>query len=175
MGHGWSPALKALSYGLRPGLGFDVVPGGPGDLCSQMRALFAAERARRHEISWNEDVDPTELLTAREVLGFATIDGARAAGLGDRTGSLVPGKKADVIIIDGHAVNTAPVIDPVAVVVTAADTSNVDTVIINGRIQKRGGKLRAALDGPRSLVEESKDYLISVVPAQPGWLVKMTA
>jgi cytosine/adenosine deaminase-related metal-dependent hydrolase len=174
MGHGWAPAVKALRNGLRPGLGSDVVTTGPGDMFSQMRAVFAAERARRHEISWNEDVDPTELLTARDVLGFATIDGARVAGLGDRTGSLTPGKKADVIIIDGHAVNTAPVIDPVAVVVTAADISNVDTVIINGRVHKRDGKLLAALDGPRNLVEESKDYLISVVPAQPGWVVRQT-
>jgi cytosine/adenosine deaminase-related metal-dependent hydrolase len=175
MGHGWAPAVKALRNGLRPGLGSDVVTTGPGDLFSQMRAVFAAERARRHEISWNEDVDPTELLTARDVLGFATIDGARAAGLGDRTGSLTPGKKADLIIIDGHAVNTAPVIDPVAVVVTAADISNVDTVIINGRFQKRDGKLLTALDGPRRLVEDSKDYLISVVPAQPGWLIRQTS
>jgi cytosine/adenosine deaminase-related metal-dependent hydrolase len=175
MGHGWTPAVKALSYGLRPGLGGDVVTTGPGDLFSQMRALFAAERARRHEVSWNEDVDPTELLTARDVLGFATIDGARVAGVADRTGSLIPGKKADIIIIDGHAVNTAPVIDPVAVVVTAADTSNVDTVIVNGRVHKRDGKLLADLDGPRNLVEQSKDYLISVVPVQPGWLVRVTA
>lgn len=175
MGHGWAPAVKALSYGLRPGLSADVVTSGPGDLFSQMRAVLASERARRHQISWDEDVDPTELLTVRDVLGFATIDGARVAGLGDRTGSLTPGKKADVIIIDGHAVNTAPVIDPVAVVVTAADISNVDTVIIDGRIQKRDGKLLAALDGPRNLIEASKDYLISVVPAQPGWLVPTTA
>src|SRR5450759_754573 len=175
MGHGWAPAAKALSYGLRPGLGVDVVTTGPGDLFSQMRALFAAERARRHEISWNEDVDPTELLTARDVLGFATIYGARVAGLADRTGSLTPGKKADVVIIDGHAVNIAPVIDPVAVVVTAADISNVDTVVINGRVHKREGQLLAELDGPRKLVEQSKDYLISVVPAQPGWLVPLTA
>ena len=175
MGHGWTPGVKALSYGLRPGLGVDVVTTGPGDLFSQMRALFAAERARRHQISWDHDVDPTELLTARDVLGFATIDGARVAGVGDRTGSLTPGKKADVVIIDGGAVNTAPVIDPVAVVVTAADISNVDTVIINGRIHKRDGKLLADLSGPRNLAEQSKDYLVSVVPAQPGWLVPMTA
>jgi cytosine/adenosine deaminase-related metal-dependent hydrolase len=67
------------------------------------------------------------------------------------------------------------VIDPVAVVVTAADISNVDTVIINGRIHKRDGKLLADLSGPRNLAEQSKDYLVSVVPAQPGWLVPMTA
>ena len=175
MGHGWAPAVKALSFGLRPGLGSDVVTTGPGDLFSQMRAVLASERARRHEISWTEDVDPTELLTARDVLGFATIDGARVAGVANRTGSLTPGKKADVVIIDGHALNTAPVIDPVAVVATAADVSNVDTVIIDGRVHKRDGKMLANLDGPRKLVEESKDYLVGAVAPQPGWVVKVTA
>jgi cytosine/adenosine deaminase-related metal-dependent hydrolase len=171
MGHGWAPAVKALSYGLRPGLSADVVTTGPGDLFSQMRAVFASERARRHDISWTEDVDPTELITARDVLGFATIDGARVAGVADRTGSLTPGKKADVIIIDGHALNTAPIIDPVATVVTAADVSNVDTVIIDGRIHKRDGKMLADLRNPRDLVEKSKEYLVASVPAQAGWLL----
>lgn len=171
MGHGWSPAVKALSYGMRPGLSADVVTSGPGDMFSQMRAIFATERARRNDIAWTEDVDPTELLTARDVLSFATIDGAAVAGLADRTGSLTPGKKADVVIIDGHALNTAPIIDPVATVVTAADVSNVDTVIINGTFHKRGGKMLRDLSRPRRLVEESKDFLVRAVPAQPGWLV----
>jgi cytosine/adenosine deaminase-related metal-dependent hydrolase len=172
MAHGWPPAVKALSYGLRPGLSNDVVTSGPGDMFSQMRALFASERARRNEIAWNQDVDPTDLLTARDVLGFATIDGAAVAGVADRTGSLTPGKKADVVIIDGHALNTAPVIDPVATVVTAADTSNVDTVIIDGRFHKRHCQMLANLDSPRSLVEQSKDYLVASVPAQQGWVVR---
>jgi 5-methylthioadenosine/S-adenosylhomocysteine deaminase len=171
MGHGWSPAVTALSHGLRPGLSNDVVTTGSGDLFSQMRVLLAAERARRHEISWNEDVDPTELLTARDVLGFATIDAAAVAGVADRAGSLTPGKKADLVILDGHAPNLAPIVDPVAAVVTAADVSNVDTVIVDGRILKRRGKMLADLDGPRSLVEKSRDYLVRAVPAQAGWLV----
>jgi cytosine/adenosine deaminase-related metal-dependent hydrolase len=175
MAHGWPPAVKALSYGLRPGLSNDVVTSGPGDMFSQMRALFGSERARRNEIAWTDDVDPTDLLTAREILGFATIDGAAVAGVADRTGSLTPGKKADIVIIDGHALNTAPVIDPVATVVTAADISNVDTVIIDGRFHKRNGKMLADLDTPRNLVESSKDYLVASVPAQPGWLVREPA
>jgi cytosine/adenosine deaminase-related metal-dependent hydrolase len=175
MAHGWPPAVKALSYGLRPGLSNDVVTSGPGDMFSQMRALFGSERARRNEIAWTDDVDPTDLLTAREILGFATIDGAAVAGVADRTGSLTPGKKADIVIIDGHALNTAPVIDPVATVVTAADISNVETVIIDGRFHKRNGKMLADLDTPRNLVESSKDYLVASVPAQPGWLVREPA
>jgi 5-methylthioadenosine/S-adenosylhomocysteine deaminase len=171
MGHGWSQAVKALSYGLRPGLSVDVVTSSPGDIFTQMRAILASERARRHGIGWTEDVDSTDLLTARDVLGFATIDGAAVAGLADRTGSLTPGKKADVVIIDGQAVNTAPVIDPVATVVLAADVSNVDTVIIDGKFHKRDGKLLANLDTPRKQIEESRDYLVRSVPAQAGWLV----
>jgi 5-methylthioadenosine/S-adenosylhomocysteine deaminase len=175
MGHGWSQAVKALSYGLRPGLSVDVVTTTAGDLFTQMRALYASERARRNEVAWTEDADPTDLLTAREILGFATIDGAAVAGLADRTGSLTPGKKADLVIIDGHALNTAPVIDPVATVVTAADVSNVSTVIVDGRIHKRDGRMLADLTGPRKLVEDSKDFLVRAVPAQPGWVVPQTA
>ena len=171
MGHGWSPAVQALSHGLRPGLSVDVVTTTSGDMFTQMRALLAAERGRRHEIGWNEDADSTDLLTARDVLGFATIDGAAVAGLADRTGSITPGKRADLVIIDGHALNTAPVIDPVATVVTAADVSNVATVFVDGRILKRDGKMLADLTGPRHLIEASKDYLVRAVPAQAGWLV----
>ena len=175
MGHGWAPAVKALSYGLRPGLSIDVVTTGPGDIFTQMRALFASERARRNDIAWTTDTDPTDLLTARDILGFATIDGARVAGLADRTGSLTPGKKADVVIIDGHALNVAPIIDPLAAVVLSADVSNVQTVIIDGRVHKRDGRMIADLKAPLRMVEESKDFLVCAVPAQEGWLVPQTA
>src|SRR4029079_17268929 len=96
-----------------------------------------------------------DLITARQVLRWATLDGAKVAGLGDQTGSITPGKKADIVIIDGHAVNTYPVIDPVAAVVCAADISNVDTVIIDGVIRKRDGKLLTDLSNARAAIAES--------------------
>ena len=77
------------------------------------------------------------------------------------------------MIIDGHAVNVAPIIDPVAAVVCAADVSNVDTVMVNGVILKRGGKLVADLAAPRQKVMASRDYLVSQVPAQEGWLTQV--
>ncbi len=175
MGHGWAPAVKALSYGLRPGLSIDVVTTSPGSLFVEMHALFGSERARRHEIGWDKDTDSTDLLTVRDILSFATIDGAKVAGVADRAGSLTPGKKADVVIINGKHLNTAPVIDPVATVVLAADTADVDTVIVSGKIHKRDGKMLADLEGPRKLIEASKDYLVRAVPAQEGWLVPEVA
>jgi cytosine/adenosine deaminase-related metal-dependent hydrolase len=69
------------------------------------------------------------------------------------------------------ALNTAPVIDPVATVVLAADVSNVAPVIINGVFQKRDGKLLRDLSTPRKLIEESKDYRVRAVPTQAGWLI----
>ena len=99
--------------------------------------------------AWDEDLDgnsPTpNLITSRDALRWGTIDGS--------------------------AVNVAPVIDPVAAVVCAADISNVDTVIVNGAIMKRNGKLLADLSGPRRDVLASRDYLVGKFGTpEPGWL-----
>jgi 5-methylthioadenosine/S-adenosylhomocysteine deaminase len=177
MGHGWAPALTAEKLGIPVGLSSDVATTASSDQFTQMHAIFASERGRRHQASWDEDLDgnvaSSDLITARQVLRWATIDGARVAGVADRTGSITPGKKADLVIIDGHAVNTAPIIDPVGAVVCAADVSNVDTVMVNGAIVKRGGKLVADLAEPRRKVMASRDYLVSQVPAQEGWLTQV--
>ena len=61
------------------------------------------------------------------MLEFATIEGARVCGLEDRTGSLTPGKQADVVVLRCDHTNTYPIIDPVSTVVLQADTRNVDT------------------------------------------------
>jgi cytosine/adenosine deaminase-related metal-dependent hydrolase len=160
MGHGWPPVAKARSYGLRPSLSIDVVTTIPGDMFTEMRCAFAAERWRSNDSVWtNEEPLPADALTARDMLIMATLDGAHVAGLEDRTGSLTPGKQADVVVIDGTAPGTAPVIDPVATVVLAADTSNVDTVVVGGMIHKRGGRLIADWDSARRRVQASSDYL----------------
>ena len=176
MGHGWAPAQRADKLGIPVGLSSDVATTAPSDQFTQMHAIFASERALRHQVSWDEDLDgnvPTsDLINVRQVLRWATLDGAKVAGIADRTGSITPGKKADIVIIDGGAVNVAPIIDPVAAVVLAADVSNVETVIIDGVIKKRDGKLVADLSGPRALVEASRDFLVSQVEPQAGWVTK---
>jgi 5-methylthioadenosine/S-adenosylhomocysteine deaminase len=160
MGHGWPPVMKAIEYGLRPSLSIDVVTTVPGDMFTQMRAAFGSERARANAVFWEKNEAATGLLTAEQLMRMATIDGARVAGLEDRTGSLTPGKQADVVLIDARALNVAPVIDPVAAVTLSADVSNVDTVIIGGTIRKQGGKLTGDVDTARRLVEESRDNLL---------------
>jgi 5-methylthioadenosine/S-adenosylhomocysteine deaminase len=161
MGHGWPPVVKATGYGLRPSLSIDVVTTVPGDMFTQMRAAFGAERARINATCWEADCPvPDTMPTARQMLQMATVDGAYVAGLADRTGSLTPGKQADVVVIDAGALNVVPVLDPVAAVTLSADVSNVDTVIVDGVVQKRGGRLVADAARARGLVEAARDYLV---------------
>ena len=160
MGHGWPPVVKALEHGLRPSLSIDVVTTVPGDMFTQMRAAFGAERARNNAIWWERNEPAEGNLTARQLLEIATINGAHVAGVEHRTGSLTPGKKADVILIDARQLNVAPVIDPVAAVTLCADVSNVDTVIVDGMVRKRDGRLLGDVERARRLVEESSGYLV---------------
>ncbi|MCC6223560.1 MAG: amidohydrolase family protein [Thermoleophilia bacterium] len=172
MGHGLPPTGRLLAHGLRPSISVDVVTSAPGDLFTQMRALFATERALVHDRCWHEELAETPpLVSAREILEFATIDGARVCGVEDRTGSLTPGKKADVVLLRFDRINTLPLIDPVATVVLAADTSNVDTVFVSGRALKRDGRLVGVdLGRLRGLAERSRDYLLGYTRRQPGWV-----
>jgi 5-methylthioadenosine/S-adenosylhomocysteine deaminase len=161
MGHGWPPIMKSLDYGLRPSLSIDVVTTVPGDMFTQMRCAFGCERARINAVTWEADVGaPENMLTARQMLEMATRNGAHVVGLEDRIGSLTPGKQADVVVIDAGALNVAPVIDPVAAVTLCADVSNVDTVIVGGKVRKRDGKLLADVDTARRQVQASSEYLV---------------
>ncbi|MET9970525.1 amidohydrolase family protein [Streptomyces sp. NPDC006356] len=167
MGHGWPPVMKAIEYGLRPSLSIDVVTTVPGDMFTQIRAAFGAERARVNADCWKANLPvPETMLTARQMLEIATRNGAHVAGLEDRTGSLTPGKRADVVAIDATALNVAPVHDAAAAVTLSADVSNVDTVIVDGVIHKRDGRLLADLDRARRLVEESRDRLLAAKEAK---------
>ena len=80
-------------------------------------------------------------LTHRQALALATIDGARSLGLGEVTGSITPGKQADIICVSTSEPNLAVLTDPAHLLVTAAQPANVDTVIVHGQVLKQGGVL----------------------------------
>jgi cytosine/adenosine deaminase-related metal-dependent hydrolase len=87
------------------------------------------------------DKNPPKFLTVREVLEFATIEGARANGLDKKIGTLTPGKEADIIMLRTDLLNVMPINNAVGAVVTSMTAQNVDTVLIAGKIMKRNGKL----------------------------------
>ncbi len=95
------------------------------------------------------------------MLEFATIEGARANGLDSKTGSLTPGKEADIILLRTDRLNVTPLNDPIGAVVIGADTGNVDSVFIAGRAMKRNVQLlNVNLDRARKLAIESRDYVV---------------
>jgi cytosine/adenosine deaminase-related metal-dependent hydrolase len=172
MGHGTPPTARALRHGLRPSLSIDVVTTVPGDMFTEMRFLFAQDRLLAHEAAFaaGNEQEP-QLLTSREVLEFATIEGARVCGLEERTGSLTPGKQADVLVLRCDHSNTYPVIDPVSTVVLQADTRNVDTVLVAGEALKRDGRLVGAdLPRARGLASASLEYLLGHTQIRPHWV-----
>src|ERR1700723_2633867 len=97
--------------------------------------------------SENARVESEFKMTARKALELGTIEGARSMGMDDKIGSLKPGKRADLIAISPNALNMAVGTDPGHLVVEPTGPKSVDTVVVEGRILKRGGKL-PALDTP---------------------------
>ena len=91
-------------------------------------------------------------ITMRRLVQLATIDGARDLGFGDITGSLTPGKRADLILIRTTDGNLAPVGEPYNALVQLAQPSNVDTVVVDGRILRRKGQF-TALDQEKVITE----------------------
>jgi len=101
-------------------------------------------------------------LTTRDALRFATINGAKALRLDSKTGTLTPGKEADIIILDATAINVAPLNQVPGAVVSLMDRTNVETVIVAGKIRKWKGKL-LDVDIPslRRQLESSRDYVFA--------------
>lgn len=157
------PGMQAaLDHGVQPSFGTDAVSLGPTDFFSQMRAAYSLQRSRAFERAGTGDaLEPSLMVSTRDILRMATIEGARAAHLGHKVGSLTPGKEADVVILDGRLVNAAPVNHATGAVVSMMDTSNVQTVIIGGRLAKQDGKL-LAVDVPALIrrLEESASAII---------------
>jgi hypothetical protein len=107
------------------------------------------------------------LLNARDVLRFATINGAKHLRLDSKTGSLKIGKEADIIILDGNHLNVFPMNNVPGAVVTMMERSNVETVIVAGKIRKWNGRLLDVdLDRLRTQLAASRDFLYGA--ARPG-------
>lgn len=139
IGFGLPVTAELLAAGIAVGLSVDTPAlSGNADMFAIMKAIQNIENGRAR--------DEFEL-SARRVLELATIGGARSMGLDAEIGSLAPGKRADLIMVDTRALNLAVFTEPAHMLVEAAQPANVDTVVIDGRILKRGGRLTALDSG----------------------------
>ncbi|PTR33910.1 cytosine/adenosine deaminase-related metal-dependent hydrolase [Luteibacter sp. OK325] len=155
---------RAVDHGIAPAISIDVEASYGGDMFAEMRAVYFLQRAHAQHRRYTGDANAPNPVTARDVLTAATISGARVAGLVNSVGTLTPGKQADLILIRTTDINLYPLNNAIGSVVHAAERSNVDTVIVGGRIRKHGGRLvgidMAAL---RAATESSRTHLFAAV------------
>jgi hypothetical protein len=155
-----------LKPGIRPTLSVDVETQMPGELFTQMRTAFGLQRMLALEQQRGGASPAPALLTVRDVIEFATIDGARANQLDHKIGTLTPGKHADIIMLRTNTINVLPLNNAYGAIVLGMDTSNVDSVFVAGQARKLGGRLVGVdLARIQRLAEESRDYVVS----QAGW------
>lgn len=150
-GYGMPPMQELIERGIRPGLGVDSDRVSPGDMFAQMRAANSVQHATHFDRKLSGKGGLPNLLSTREVIKFATVDGAQVAGLGDITGSIEPGKQADIVVLRTDRPNIWPINDPIGAVVWGMDTSNVDWVFSRGGVLVRNGELEADVANARDL------------------------
>ena len=139
-GHGFPSVQRWLRHGLRPSISIDNETRMPTDLFTQMRGLMMSDRMQEIARAGKEGGKPA-IVSVRDMLEFATLQGARTLGLEKKTGSLTPGKAADLILINLDDLNVHPSNDPVASAMLIANGRNVSWVLVNGKVMKRDGKL----------------------------------
>src|SRR5215475_13469910 len=161
-GQGYPPTWKLREHGIGVSLSMDTSVWWSGDLFSAMRATLSADRAREHlEAHARDETVTHHRLRAEQVVSWATRGGARALGLDRVTGSLEPGKKADIVLIKNDSSPVmVPVLHPYGHVVFQAQRGDVHTVLVNGRVVKHDHKLIGAdLAKARQAVEQTVEYL----------------
>jgi 5-methylthioadenosine/S-adenosylhomocysteine deaminase len=187
MRHGMPPILKMQSLGMEPSLSVDVECTMTADFFTQMRVAMNMQRELANQMILNQsgnslDLDQTNnwglppaaaanpwptpsanqpaLLTTRDALRYATMNGAKALRLDSKVGSLTKGKEADIIILDATAINVAPLNHVPGAVVSLMDRTNVETVIVAGKVRKwKGQLLDINLDKLRGQLEASRDNI----------------
>jgi len=171
MGHGWPATGRLLEAGIRPSLSIDVCCSNGGHLFGTMRATIGTQRGfdNEHARERGEPSVSTIELSCRDVLEFATIEGARACGLDAKIGSLTPGKRADVIVVRADSFGMTPMNNPVGAFVYNAHPGLVDTILVDGVVVKRAGVL-VGVDPVRvrRLAIDARDGILGRAGGQAG-------
>jgi cytosine/adenosine deaminase-related metal-dependent hydrolase len=178
MRHGMPPILKMESLNMEPSLSSDVEVTLTADFFTQMRSTMNLQRALVNQMIldpgfatgdwWPAQPPgvPNPLMT-RDVLRYATVNGAKGLRLDGKTGSLTPGKEADIVILDATALNVAPLNQVPGAVVSLMDRTNVETVIVAGKVRKwKGQLLDVDLKHLRRQLEASRDHIFAAAGIQ---------
>ncbi|HLQ93856.1 MAG TPA: amidohydrolase family protein [Xanthobacteraceae bacterium] len=162
MGHGFPAIQDALDQGVRPSLSSDHGTTVGQDMFSIMRTAYNLQRLGVQQRMRRNESNVPPLLTCREVLGFATLAGARFAGLDGKVGTLAPGKDADIVMLRTDTFDLWPLNNAPSVVANMMNPSHVDTVFIAGKVKKWRGSL-VGIDRARvmRLAQEARDAMMA--------------
>lgn len=166
MGHGFPATGRLLAHGIRPTFSIDVCSSNGGDMFGTMRTAIGMQRALDNApaVETGEVVERIGL-SCGDVVQFATIDGANAAGLGDVTGSLVVGKAADIVVLDDRSLAFTPMNNPLGAVVYNSHPGLVRDVFVQGTRVKRDGVLVGVdFDKVRSMAQASREHVLGEMP-----------
>ena len=160
MRHGNPPVQKCRDLGITASLSSDVECTMTADPFTQMRSAITLQRMLANDLALRGE-DYPKLMSAVEVIEMATMGGAKGLKLDHKTGSLTPGKEADIVLLDATALNVAPLNHVPGAVVTLMERSNVATVICAGQVRKwQGAMLGHDIAKLRGELEASRDYLL---------------
>lgn len=166
MGHGFPATGRLLRAGIRPTFSIDVCSSNGGDMFATMRTAIGMQRALDNapSVETGEVLERISLSCA-DVVSFATIDGAHAAGLGDITGSLTVGKAADIVVLDDQSLALTPMNNPIGSLVYSAHPGLVRDVFVQGvRVKKDGRLVGIDLAKIKSDAYASREYLLAEMP-----------
>jgi 5-methylthioadenosine/S-adenosylhomocysteine deaminase len=141
MGHGMPSIQDALDHGLRPSLSCDHAATVGQDMFGMMRTTFYLQRLFVLQRRRNGEQNTPPLLTCRDVLEFATLDGARCAALDGKIGTLTPGKAADIALLAADRLNVWPLNNAPSAVANIMNPGHVDAVFVAGKVKKWRGRL----------------------------------
>lgn len=160
----------AHRHGINPGLSVDNETSYSTDMFMEMRVAFYLQRVMgmHQQQQCFDSAHSLTTLPAAKLLKAATVDGAACAGLQDKIGSLTPGKQADLILINAGDINLYPNGNAFGTVVHATERSNIDTVMIGGRLVKQNGKV-LGVDSTRlrAAIDESREHLFAAAGYEP--------
>jgi cytosine/adenosine deaminase-related metal-dependent hydrolase len=142
MGMGFPVIGRLMALGMAPSLGIDIVSDYAGDMFGQMRLGLQVERALRNEPLLRTGKMPGSISpSVLDALRFATGNGAAAMGLARDIGSLEAGKRADIIALRQDGLHFMPPAPAIPAIVLQARASDVEFVMVDGKIRKRDGRL----------------------------------
>jgi 5-methylthioadenosine/S-adenosylhomocysteine deaminase len=161
MGHGMPAIQEALDHGLRPSLSSDHGVTLAQDFFTVMRSTFTLQRLLVLQRGRKGEQNLPSLLSCRDVLEFATIEGARCANLDSKIGTLTPGKEADLLVLRADRLDVWPLNNAPMAVVNMMNPNHIETVFIGGKLKKWRGDL-VGIDVPRvlRLAAEARDAVL---------------